>query len=532
MKEFKAPVEDIEFCLREIVAIDQLPEWDQELCSEVINVFARFAEQEIAPLNEPGDREGCRLENGRVHMPAGLPELFQRYAGDGWQGLSLPPALDGQGMGAALQAVISEIFSGANHSLQMIVALVPGAARVLLDFGSEALQQQYIPRLASGELLATMCLTEAGAGSDLSEVRCRALADEDGWRIEGEKIFISGGDQDLSEGILHLVLARTGAGGTRGLSLFACPSALPDGSVNGVSVLRIEEKMGLHASPTCQLQFDGARAELIGQPGAGLKCMFAMMNHARIDVALQGVAHAARAFDIAAAYAAERKQGKDQAGAAVTIDQHADVRQMLDDMAALAIGGRALVYQVMLLLEQGRDEALVSFLTPVAKFFCTEAGTRAASLAQDVLGGYGYLSEYLVEQTYRDARITTIYEGANGIHALALLRRELARGGDDFVRLVEGLAQEGVAETVLAGLDCWSRARACVDASGASSACARDFMRLTGKVLYLALWSKICHRADAAPDVDLYRRAAARVLRRVPCEIACLAALVQAETVA
>lgn len=217
-------------------------------------------------------------------------------------------------MSGVVQSICTECIAGANHSLQMVLGLVAGAKRVLLEFGSEAQQQTLLPLLATGAYIPTMCLTEAMAGSDLAQIRCAARETPEGWLIEGEKIFISGGDQDLSEGVLHLVLARSGDGGLRGLSLFACRSVLPDGQRNKISVQRIEEKMGLHASPTCQLSFDGAYAELIGSAGQGLAGMFAMMNHARIDVSLQGVAHASRAYDIAYRYAAERLQGKSESG--------------------------------------------------------------------------------------------------------------------------------------------------------------------------------------------------------------------------
>ena len=294
MKPFTAPLDDILFTLTHVAGADRTPDWDAEMAREIGTHFAAFAEGEIAPLDEPGDRQGCRLENGRVWMPDGFAQVYRSYAEQGWPGLTAPEDHGGQGMGALMLAITSEIFSGANHSLQMVTGLVPGAVRVLTSFGTEGQQARHIPGLASGETLATMCLTEPGAGSDLARIRCRAVQAGDGWQISGEKIFISGGDQDMSARILHLVLARTSDNGVKGLSLFLCPCTRADGTRNAVTVTRIEEKMGLHASPTCQLAFDGAEAELIGAEGQGLAAMFTVMNHARADVALQGVAHSAR----------------------------------------------------------------------------------------------------------------------------------------------------------------------------------------------------------------------------------------------
>ena len=266
MIAFQAPVDDILLAF-DLAGAGRLPDWDADLAREVVTQFARFAEGEIAPLDEPGDRQGCRLEAGRVLMPSGFPAAWAALVEQGWHAVGLPEEWGGQGLPGPLLGAISEIFSGANHSLQMVTALVPGAARTILAFGTEEQKALWLPRLASGEWLATMAITEPGAGSDLSALRTRAIRDGDGWRIEGEKIFISGGDQDLTPRILHLVLARTGSGaeGTRGLSLFLVPSHDVVGRRLPVEVARIEEKMGLHASPTCQLAFNGAAAELLGR---------------------------------------------------------------------------------------------------------------------------------------------------------------------------------------------------------------------------------------------------------------------------
>jgi hypothetical protein len=319
--------------------------------------------------------------------------------------------------------------------------------------------------------------------------------------------------------VFHLVLARSGelSDGVKGLSLFLCRSEREDGSRNAISVTRIEEKMGLHTSPTCQLAFDEAEAELVGNLGDGLKAMFTMMNHARLDVGLQGVAHAARAADIARSYAVERKQGRNfVTGAPATIDQHADVARMLDEQDALAVGSRALCHVALVEMESGDNPALVEFLTPLCKVLGTEAGMRAANLGIQVLGGYGYLQEYRVEQTWRDARITAIYEGANGIHALALATRllRLNKGAiaDAFVGFVEATLAETGEDAVLRELLAkWQQARANVLASERPDELAHDFMQQSCQLAYLAVWAKVEAKADASVDADRLRRLAARV---------------------
>ena len=508
MKAYKAPLEDILFTMTHVAGAADLPEWDAEFAAEIGAHFAAFAEGEIAPLDEVGDRQGCRLENGRVRMPEGFGALYRAYAEQGWPGLTAPEDFGGQGLSALMLAVVSEIFSGANQSLQMVTGLVPGAIRVLMRFGTEEQKARHIPGLASGELLATMCLTEPGAGSDLARVRTRAVQDGSVWKITGEKIFISGGDQDMSEGVFHLVLARTSDEGVKGLSLFAMRDLRADGSRNAAAVTRIEEKMGLHASPTCQLVFDGAEAELIGAEGQGLKAMFTMMNHARSDVALQGVAHSARAHDVASGYAAERVQGRRADGAPAVLSDHADVRRMLDEIDLRAMGGRAIAHLAFVTMERGDDPALVEFLTPVAKYWCTEAGMKAAELGMQVLGGYGYLQEYRLEQTYRDMRIAAIYEGANGIHARMLATR-LAGGAeaDAFERFMEDEGQPDA-------LALWRAGRALL-AAGDATVLAHDFMELTCLTLLAALFGRMAAAAERHPEPERIARIAARGARMV-----------------
>lgn len=505
---FRAPLDDILFTLQRISGAQDLPDWDSDLAAEILSHFARFAEGVLAPLDATGDAQGCRFASGRVTMPDGFAAAYAELAAQGWQGLTAPEDLGGQGISPVVLGAVTEIFSGANHALQMVTGLAPGATAALLAHGTAAQQADWGPRLASGEVLATMCLTEPGAGSDLAAIRCRAVAQGGGWRISGEKIFISGGDQDLTDEILHLVLARSGGAGVKGLSLFLCPSHIA-GRRNGVQVQRIEEKLGLHASPTCQMRFDEAEAELIGVEGQGLAAMFTMMDHARLDVAMQGVAHAARAADLARSYAVGRVQGRDAAGAPVAIAAHDDVAQMLDEADALALGGRAMAQRALVALAQGQGD-LAAALTPICKVFCTEAGIRAADLAIQVLGGYGYLTEYAASQNWRDARICAIYEGSNGIHARTLATRLL--------RHQEGAALNALATWCEAApaayQQAWGEARAALLASDRPEAVASAFMALSSEMVFQMVWQQIADQAADHPDPARLTRLAAHVARR------------------
>ncbi|WP_372604079.1 acyl-CoA dehydrogenase family protein [Actibacterium sp.] len=535
MTPFTAPVNEILFSLEHVANANRLPDWDSDLVREIITHFGEFANNEIAPLDEPGDIEGCRLENGRVRMPKGFREVFQTHAAQGWPSLTAQEAHGGQGMLAPVHGAVAEIFSGACHSMQMVLGLVPCAVQTLVDFGSQDMQDKYLDKLISGECLATMALTESGAGSDLSRIRTKGHPVDGAWRLSGEKIFISGGDQDMSDGILHLVLAKTesAAGvGTKGLSLFLCPSHLDDGTRNSVSVARIEEKMGLHASPTCQMVFDEAYGELIGNEGEGLKAMFTMMNHARMDVSLQGVAHAWRASQIARTYAAERVQGRDPEGNAVTIDKHPDVARMLREQEALAVGGRAMCHVALVALDADDEPDLIDFLTPICKVFCTDAGVKSADLGIQVLGGYGYCREYRVEQTLRDARICSIYEGANGIHAYNLSTRLLrVKGGacaDAFVKYIKTTMDETGSESHLnESLAVWQAARQTLLVSDRPGDMAHDFMAMTGVLLYQAVWRRIEANRHNSGDPEHLAMLAEHVRRTTTAQVKALATLLE-----
>jgi len=517
MIPFRAPVDDILYTLEHVAQADRLRDWDGDLARALIEHFATFADAELAPLDAVGDALGCRLEAGQVLLPEGFPAAYRALIDHGWQALSLPEACGGQGAPAPLSGAISEIFSGACHALSMLCALVPGAARVLLQHGTAEQQARHLPDLVSGAALATMCLTEPGAGSDLSAIRCRATRRGAHWRIDGEKIFISGGGQNLSESILHLILARTGplSDGVKGLSLFLARSGGGFGA-NGISVARIEHKMGLHASPTCHMVFEGCEAELIGAEGEGLAAMFTLMNHARIDVALQGVAHATRASAIAAAHASERHQGRTAEGQPATLADHADVRRMLDESRRLALVSRAMCALALIEIETESRPDLVDFLTPLVKIAATEAGIRAADFGIQVLGGYGYLGEYRVEQTWRDARITAIYEGANGIHAGALAARLLRRNGGAapaaFAAFIAELAPDEPEVARL--LSAWQALRAALSVMPDPAERAWEFAQASIGLFEAAVWARMEATAEAAPDPAEIRRLAAQALAR------------------
>ncbi|WP_316014465.1 acyl-CoA dehydrogenase family protein [Roseobacter sp. HKCCA0434] len=498
MTPFNAPVDDILFTMTHVAGADAATGWDAETAREVLTHFGQFAEGVIAPLNGPGDRQGARLEQGRVHMPDGFGPAFRQLAEGGWQGLTAPEAFGGMGLSPLVAACVSEIFAGANHSLQMVCNLVPGAITTLLRFGTEAQQAHWIPRLASGTALSTMCITEPAAGSDLGTIRTKATRDGDDWRLDGEKIFISGGDQDMSDDILHLVLARSGGPGIGGLSLFLCPRQ------SGARVTRIEEKLGLHASPTCQMVFDGARAELIGAEGQGLAAMFVLMNHARLDVALQGVGHAARAAGLARTYAGGRGQGRQADGSPAMLTHHADIRRMLDEQDALALTTRAMCHVSLVQVAHGADPALAEFLTSLCKVAGSEAGPRAADLGIQVLGGYGYLPEYGMEQIWRDARICAIYEGANGIHMRTLVTRGLRSGGADlFEALMTDLADGAPDATLLAR---WHDLKARATAATDATPLAHSFHEAAAALFRDCIGRRIAAVARHHPDPDRLRR--------------------------
>lgn len=512
MIDYCAPVDDILFALESAAGASRIPEWDSGLTRDVLVSAGRFVNEAISPLDHVADAEGVRFENGRVGLPRVFHKAFGLYRQGGWQGLAADMQYGGQGLSGVVASAFSEMMAGACIAFHMGISLAQGAIRTLEVNADEDTKRKWIPRLTSCEWLATMCLTEPQAGSDLSLIRAVARERDGGWAVDGSKIFISGGDQDYTGRVLHLALARTvdAPSGLKGLSLFLVPSHLENGAANGVSVVRVEDKMGLHAAATCQMAFDNAQATMIGAPGEGLKRMFTLMNIQRLEVALQGVALADCASQRSLAYAASRKQGRNpQSGEVVTIAEHDDVRRMLMTQMALALGGRVMCYQTLVELELNRRSELAEFMTPVCKSFCTDAAVEAAHLAIQVHGGYGYLKEYRVEQILRDARITQIYEGTNGIHATALTTRLSREPGyvEAFRRYVEAAISEAkrqekclTAQTLAGALNRWREATEAVTRCERPESVARAYMLLTGLTAFGAAWARLESVAGLAPN--------------------------------
>jgi alkylation response protein AidB-like acyl-CoA dehydrogenase len=449
---FKAPVRDLLYTLTDIVGVSQLEGgehfqgFDLDTAAAVLAAAGVMASQVLAPLDQPGDRTGARYENGRVTAPAGFGEAYKAFSEGGWGGLSADPAFGGQGLPKALELAVFEMVSAANMAFGLCPMLTSGAVEAIHAHGDERQKALYLPKMISGEWTGAMNLTEPQAGSDLAALTTRAEPDGDGgYRLTGQKIFITWGDHDLTDNVVHLVLARLpdAPEGSRGVSLFLSPKRLvdADGALGDPNDLRcggIEHKLGIHASPTCVMLFEGAKAELVGEPNRGLMQMFTMMNAARLNVGMEGVGVAERAYQKALSYALERKQGRSQwagDGAAVIFD-HPDVRRMLADMKARIEASRAVclltAISADLALAAPDDEAREAarlreeLLTPIAKAWSSDIGVEVASLGIQVHGGMGFIEETGAAQHYRDARIAPIYEGTNGIQAIDLVGRKLA----------------------------------------------------------------------------------------------------------
>jgi alkylation response protein AidB-like acyl-CoA dehydrogenase len=528
MIDYTASEADIAFVLKHIGRPERLAEWSDETAEDVIPALAKFINAEIAPLDLIGDEVGAKLKNGRVRMPPEMVTAYKRYAEAGWPGLCAPEEFGGMDLPHVFGAVLADMLAGACISYEMVLSLAQGCIRTIKASGSADQKARLLPQLVSGEWMATMCLTEPDAGSDLGRIKTLAVPgatpDGDGYAISGAKIFISGGDHDYTDNVIHLVLARTpdAAPGVRGLSLFACPAVLPDGTRNTVQTVRIEEKMGMHGSPTCQMAFDGARGELLGEEGKGLAAMFTMMNAERLDVSLQAVGQMDVAFQRARAHAAGRRQGTTSEGTAL-ITQHGDVQRMLLDIYAHAMGCRAMVYKTFVDMDLGADQGLLDILTPTCKAFATDAVNATSSLAVQIHGGYGFCKEYRVEQIMRDARIMAIYEGTNGVLATGVARRA--------IRAKDGAAAAAFADLVSTGetsmeladaIEDWRQATATMQTRGDIGPSVNDYMRLTGLVYFGRVWADMEAAADQAPEPALLRAAAAHVRSRLLPEAALL----------
>ncbi|HMO45146.1 MAG TPA: acyl-CoA dehydrogenase family protein [Rubrivivax sp.] len=458
MFSYTPPLRDMRFVIEDVLqapagwaAMPGFAEIDADTARAVLEEAGKFASEVLAPINAAADLQGCSWRDGAVSTPAGYPEAYAAYVAGGWPALSCHPDDGGQGLPALLDAALNEMIAAANHGWTMYPGLLHGAYECLRAHGSAELKSRYLAKIASGEWLATMNLTEPQAGSDLGLLRSKAEPQPDGsYRLSGSKIFISGGEQDMSGNIVHLVLARLhepgheAPPGTKGISLFLAPKFLPDGSRNAIRCTGIEKKMGIKGSATCAMSFEGATGWLIGQPHRGLAAMFVMMNSARLHVAMQGLGHLEAAQQNAHAYARERVQGRGK-----PIAEHPAVRRTLWSLRALAEGQRVIAYWAAMLLDEAHHhpdaarrtqaEGWLGLLTPVAKALFTEHGHRGADEALQVWGGYGFVHDYGIEQSVRDSRIAMIYEGTNEIQAIDLLQRKVL--DDDGTKLESLLAR-------------------------------------------------------------------------------------------
>jgi alkylation response protein AidB-like acyl-CoA dehydrogenase len=543
MPGFKAPVEETLFILNDVLQIGRFgdlsgfADLDPDVIAQILGEGARLCEQELAPLNGPGDRAGCRRDaDSTVTTPPGFVAAYAAFASGGWIGLAAPTEYGGQGLPYTLSMAMSEFASAANMAFAMYPGLTQGALAALLRHGSADQKRLYAPNMVSGSWTGTMNLTEPQCGTDLGLLKTRATPRDDGsWSISGQKIFISAGEHDLSENIIHLVLARIDGApaGVKGISLFIVPKFLVGadgrpGARNTLACGSIEEKMGIHGNATCVMNYDGAQGFLVGEPNRGLNAMFVMMNEARLGVAVQGLAQSEVAYQNAAAYAKERLQGRaltgpaNAAGPADPIIVHPDVRRMLFEIRAFNEAARGLALSAALdsdIAHRSADPAAreaaedrLGLMTPVLKGVFTDLGFENAVKAQQVLGGHGYIREWGMEQFVRDARIAMIYEGANGIQALDLVGRKLPRDGgraitayfresgaflaeqarDPEMQPLAASAQAALGDLQKATMWLMQNAMAKPDNAGAAS---YDYMHLFGRVALGVMWVKIARAA-------------------------------------
>ena len=543
MPSFSAPVKDLQFVLHDVlqVSTSTIPGYsdlDAGFTAAVLEEAGKVATEVLAPLNAVGDREGCVLENGVVRTPAGFDAAFKAMKEGGWTALDADPAYGGQGLPYLIGTAVGEIFVAANMAFNMYQGLTHGAYSAIHAHGTEAQKTTYLPKMVSCDWTGTMNLTEPHCGTDLGLMRTRAEPQPDGsYKITGSKIFISAGEHDLAENIIHLVLAKAPGGGegTKGISLFIVPKYLvnPDGSLgarNAVAVGSIEHKMGIHGNSTCVMNYDGATGWLLGDLHKGMRAMFTMMNEARLGVGLQGYAVAEAAYQNAVAYARERLQGRavtgvaNPDGPADPLIVHPDIRRSLMDQKSFIEGARAFTLWGAHLIDrsvrQGDEgaEAMISLLTPVLKGFQTDQGFEMAVAAQQVWGGHGYIEDNGMSQFVRDARIAMIYEGANGVQALDLVGRKLAADGGkpvlaffamikDFIRENDGDARlkadfleplkQASKDVQAAGMYFMANGMKNPDAALAGS---YDFMHMMGHACLGLMWARMAKAAFAALD--------------------------------
>ena len=476
MSHYQPHIQDMQFVLSQVLnAPDQLKslqvfeELDGELVQQVLEEAGKFVGEVVAPLNRDGDEIGAQWQDGKVTMPPGFQAAYQMFWQAGWPALSADTEDGGQGLPTVLEIMLYEMLSAANHGWTMAPGLLHGAYECIKHYASPSLKETYLSKVSTGEWLATMCLTEPHAGSDLGLSRTKATPQADGrYALNGTKIFISGGEHDLTDNIVHLVLARLpdSPPGPKGLSLFLVPKFYPNGERSAVHCDRIEEKMGLHGSPTCVMRFDDALAEIIGEPGKGLNAMFVMMNAARLHVTMQGIGLLDAAWQKADAYAKERRQmrapaskeGKAKSAAeADFIIEHPAIKRILDTQRSWVDGGRVIAYQTAVELDRikhadkdaaAKSQRWCSLVTPVMKAAFTHQAFHGGSDCLQVFGGHGYVREWGIEQIVRDARVAMIYEGTNEIQAIDLLvRKIMADGGQSLNQLLDDMKVETQIET-------------------------------------------------------------------------------------
>ncbi len=558
MPTYKAPTRDLQFVLHDVLGVDDvyatLPEFEEvspDLIDAILEQGAKFCEDVLAPLNESGDEEGCQWTPEGVKTPTGFAQAYGQYVEGGWPSLAADVEYGGQGMPNTLGLCMSELTGTANWAWSMYPGLSHGAIKTLEEHGSEEQKQRYLTRLISGEWTGTMCLTEPHCGTDLGLLRTKAVRNTDGsFSLHGTKIFISAGEHDMAENIVHIVIARIEGApeGTKGISLFVVPkvNVNEDGTLgdrNALNCASIESKMGIKASATCVMNFDGAKGYLIGPENRGLNCMFTFMNAARLGTAVQGLCHAELAYQGAFNYARERLAmrsltgPKNPDGPADPILVHPDVRRMLLTQRAIAEGSRAFLFFLALqgdIIRAGNEEQakqadnLMALLTPIAKAFVTELGFEAANHGVQVLGGHGYIREWGMEQIVRDARIALLYEGTTGVQAMDLIgRKVLGSGGKllmDFTAIMDEFCQgahpeqvAGYISTVSALKDEWltlslsigEKAMQNADEAGAASV---DYLMYSGYVVLAYFWAQLASTAARLLD-DPARAADADFMR-------------------
>lgn len=554
MADYKAPLEEIKFLRNEVLDFPNhyknLPGFEEatpDLENAILEEAAKLAENVIAPLNKIGDEQGCTLKDNQVTTPEGFKEAYKQYVEGGWPSLAAPSEWGGQNLPASMETMVSEIFGQANHAWNMYPGLASGAKATILEHGTPEQQACYLPKLVSGEWLATMCLTEPHCGSDLGMLKTKAELQANGcYKITGTKIFISSGDHDLSDNIIHIVLARLpdAPAGTKGISLFIVPKFIPkaDGNIgerNSVNCGSLEHKMGIHGNATCVMNFDAATGYLIGPENRGLNCMFTFMNFARIGVTLEGFCHIEKAYQGAVAYAKERLQMrslsgiKNPEGPADPIIVHPDVRRMLLTIKSFAEAGRAFIHyetQVADIARYSNDsekrqraDTLLGLLTPIGKAFTTEVAIESCSLGMQVFGGHGYIAEWGMEQNFRDARITAIYEGTTGIQALDLIGRKVLKTGGELLKVFTSEILEfcdscdedmnQYTQALKRRIQHWEeitgyiggKAMENVDEVGAASV---DYLMYSGYLCYGYFWAKIIkvakEKIKAGDNSDFY----------------------------